>query len=241
MLHTFYLFLIAISTTLFTAVTTAMLLPVLRRMSVMDLPSDRSNHAAPIPRGGGIAVMMATASFLVVSGADGYIVCGVLALAILSFMDDMFHLKARTRLIVQALTVSLIVLDHEGFLFGGFLPVYLDKFLTILIWMWFINLYNFMDGIDGITVVQTCSIAVGMLVLFLIIPHLPNQLPIDSLILASAMLGFVWWNWHPARLFLGDVGSIPAGFLMGGLLIELGFERYWAAALIPDQSFPAGL
>ena len=90
-----------------------------------------------------------------------------------------------------------------------------------------------MDGIDGLTAMQTSYIGVSLVVISALV-SLPGVLPWDSLgaILAGSALGFLVFNWHPARLFLGDVGSIPLGFLIGFLLLILAMQGYLAVALI---------
>ena len=95
--------------------------------------------------------------------------------------------------------------------------------------VWFINLYNFMDGIDGITGVETAAIGLGVALLALVgaTPDLAAAAAI-----AAAGLGFLVWNWHPARIFMGDAGSVPLGFLLGWLLLALAARGAWAPALI---------
>ena len=121
-------------------------------------------------------------------------------------------------------------------LFGGWVPLWLDRLVSLLGWVWFLNLYNFMDGIDGLAAMQTSYIGIS-LVLISAVVSLPGILPWDSLgtVLAGSALGFLIFNWHPARLFLGDVGSVPLGFLIGFLLLILAMQGYLALALIiPD-------
>jgi UDP-N-acetylmuramyl pentapeptide phosphotransferase/UDP-N-acetylglucosamine-1-phosphate transferase len=100
-----------------------------------------------------------------------------------------------------------------------------------LIWLWFINLYNFMDGIDGITGVETASIGLGIA---LVASHsdATSGMVAPALCVAAGGIGFLVWNWHPAKVFLGDSGSVPLGLLIGGLLIDLLMQGHWTAALI---------
>jgi len=99
------------------------------------------------------------------------------------------------------------------------------------LWVWFINLFNFMDGIDGIASVEAIAISIGI---FIIVRKLGfnEQSLILSLSCGAATLGFLRWNWHPAQIFLGDVGSIPLGFLLGWMLLGLAANGAWSPALI---------
>lgn len=216
----------------------------LRRHAVLDYPNARSSHTAPIPRGGGVVV-----SALVLIGwtyalvrnppAIPVAVWGVLpsafVLYVVSWIDDRRGLRRRIRFPVHLAAVSVVVfmLPDTYTLFGGWVPLWLDRLVSLLGWVWFLNLYNFMDGIDGLAAMQTSYIGVSLVVISALV-SLPGVLPWDSLgaILAGSALGFLVFNWHPARLFLGDVGSIPLGFLIGFLLLILAMQGYLAVALI---------
>lgn len=200
---------------------------VLVRRAVLDRPNHRSSHAAPTPRGGGIAVVAALIAGWVVAafvgGGPGTIgvvpmLCAV-GLAVVSFADDLRSLPATPRLLAQALAVALGLwaIGGQG-AFAAFLPAPLDLGLTALCWLWFINLVNFMDGIDGITGVETISVTAG-LVLLAMAGMAAQALVGPALALAAASAGFLIWNWHPARVFLGDVGSVPIGYALGLLLV----------------------
>ncbi len=118
-------------------------------------------------------------------------------------------------------------------MFQGWLPPWLDLLAAGFTWLWFINLFNFMDGIDGIAGTESVSIGVG--IAFLAVLHLAaNGLGVGLLgiTIAASALGFLWWNWQPARLFMGDVGSVPLGYLLGWLLLTLAAAGLWAPALI---------
>lgn len=221
------------------AVATAALTGVLRRRAILDHPNPRSSHARPTPRGAGLAVVPITlAAWIAGAGFDlppalAAIVCGTAVLALLSWVDDLHSLPVALRLAVQAAVVGTAIfwLDDHGLIFQGLLPAWLDMLAAGLLWLWFLNLFNFMDGIDGISGVETVCIGAGLAALAA--PSAGGAPPAwFGATLAAAAAGFLVWNWQPARIFLGDVGSIPIGFLLGFLLLALAARGYWAAALI---------
>ncbi len=212
------------------------LLPHLRAHAILDHPNERSSHQTPTPKGGGIIVVavlalawIAVGFFLEHGPFLTWIIPGAaMALAGLSWIDDLRGLPPITRLLGQiaAVTIVLILKPESDLFFQGLLPSALDPLIAGLLWVWFINLFNFMDGIDGITGVETLVIGLGLG----LIGSGPTGLL--GLIIAGAALGFLKWNWHPAKVFLGDVGSVPLGFLLGWLLLDFAAAGHWAAALI---------
>lgn len=215
-------------------------LQALRWAKVFDLPNERSSHIIPTARGGGLAlVSVLIASCIIISASTDLkvismeILFGGLILAIVSFADDLKSLPIFIRLIAQIgaviLGVSSMPTEHQ--VFQGLLPPFWDAFGTGLIWLWFINLYNFMDGIDGIATVETLSISLGLTLLGLSVNSLSN-LAITGAVIAGSSIGFLFWNWHPAKIFMGDVGSISIGFFVGFLLLWLAGQGHWVAAVI---------
>lgn len=191
---------------------------------------------------------------------------GILALtaclAAVFWWDDRRNLPAAPRLLVQALAcgLGLLALPQTGGIFQGLLPAWADWAATWFLWLWFVNLYNFMDGIDGITGLETVTIAGGCLLaaaagatllgpVLLAGPFLAEgpRVPLLLGVLAGAAIGFLVWNRPPARIFLGDSGSVPLGFLLGWILLLLAGNGFWAAALIlpmyhlADASLTLGL
>ncbi|HEU5047526.1 MAG TPA: glycosyltransferase family 4 protein [Rickettsiales bacterium] len=211
---------------------TGLALRLLRKYRVMDTPNARSNHKAVTPRGGGIAMMAVSLPLLALYGMDWRIVAAALLLAGISFVDDMRGLPARVRFLAQAIAVMIAIPVLHGRLLPDAVPQALEWIGLALCWLWFINLTNFMDGIDGITSMQVVMMAVGISVCVAIKPLLPLWLAGSCGIIAAAVLGFYWFNRSPAKLFMGDVGSIPLGFLMGYLLISLALQGAWISALI---------
>lgn len=235
----------AIGLALATGGITALLLPPLiawlRRRAVWDLPNARSSHDTATPRGGGIAVIVAILAAGAVwltlhpDTATGLALPAAAMLALVSWIDDRRAggLPASQRLAAQAVAIGFILflLPAESRIAGDWLPLWVERALSFLAWLWFTNLFNFMDGINGITGAETISIGIGLAAVQAM-GGVAGGNPGLALILSGAAAGFLPWNWNRARVFLGDVGSIPVGFLLGWLLLDAALQGFWAAALI---------
>ena len=213
------------------------LLPLLRNRAILDHPNERSSHLAPTPKGGGLGVMAVVLPAWVAVGWSfgggpflAFLLPGcAFLLAAVSWLDDLRDLPPAVRFFVQVAAVACVLglrPEEAGPVFQGLLPPLLDTAAAGLLWVWFINLFNFMDGIDGITGVETLVIGLGLGLLG------GPAAAVLGLVMAGAALGFLKWNWHPARIFMGDVGSVPLGFLLGWLLLDTAAGGSWAAALI---------
>ncbi|MCR6629398.1 MAG: glycosyltransferase family 4 protein [Magnetospirillum sp.] len=217
-----------------------LVLALLRRHAILDRPNERSSHTIPTPRGGGLAVTPAVLAAWTLAalglGADVWLwamIAAGLGLMAVCWMDDRHTLPVAPRLLAQAGAVMVLtaLLPAGQTVFQGWLPLWLDRAVTAIGWLWFVNLYNFMDGIDGITGVETASLGVGIAVVAALAGLSAGLVPL-GLACAAAGAGFLVWNWHPARMFMGDVGSVPLGLLLGGLLIQVAAEGQLAAALV---------
>ncbi|HSF03850.1 MAG TPA: hypothetical protein VLA62_12615, partial [Solirubrobacterales bacterium] len=193
-----------------------------RRFELLDRPNERSSHTRVTPRGGGVAVALALAGALLVSGTGGgrglAFLAGALAMALLGLCDDRFSLPALPRLLAQALVAAGLV-----WAIGGFsslpLPPPLDLELGALgaplavLWIVaVVNFYNFLDGIDGLAGLQGVVTGAGI--------ALAAWDPFAAAFgaaTAGACLAFVLFNWSPARLFLGDAGSLLLGYTFASL------------------------
>ncbi|HLN24093.1 MAG TPA: glycosyltransferase family 4 protein [Patescibacteria group bacterium] len=210
----------------------------LRHKRILDHPNERSSHSQPTPRGGGLAiapVVLASWAVLaatgVVSAAVWPVIGGAAALLALSWIDDKNGLSPRLRLSVHlgVAIIGILALPGDRLVFQGLLPLWADRTAAVIGWVWFLNLYNFMDGIDGITGVETASIGGGLVVLALMTGGTGAPL---AAVLVAAALGFLVFNWHPAKIFLGDSGSVPLGYALGWLLLNAAADGHLAAALI---------
>ena len=222
-------------------------LKLLIAYNVVDRPGKRSNHKGNVPTGGGIAVIgvvltswMCLALLTGTLGETRIIVVAAAVLAGISFIDDIRYVPQLARLTahVAAVALGLTLLPDAALLFDGLLPYWADRLATCVAWVWFINLFNFMDGIDGITGVETIAVAGGLATaLLLMAPVESSDWSKASLaaVLAGAAAGFLVLNWHPARLFLGDAGSVPLGYLLGWLLVWSACVAglWWLALVLP--------
>lgn len=229
---TFYTVL-ALSAFLISLLGTRLTILALRRRTVLlDIPNLRSNHRAPTPKGGGIAVVTALVICLLVADISYEVVLSLLLLAAISLLDDLIGVPVIVRLIVQIFAVAIPLSAMSDAIFGGMFPNWLDKTIVGLLWIWFINLFNFMDGIDGLSATEMICIGIGLCFPAVLAGAFPDSLSTYGLIITAAACGFLWWNWHPARIFLGDVGSVPIGFLLGFLLLLAVRDGYVYTALI---------
>ncbi len=222
-----------------TAAATRFVLAWLLERQILDLPNTRSSHSRPTPRGGGLAVTpvllllwLGLALVHPVPVGVWPVLAGASGLLALSWQDDKKGLPARLRLALHILAaaIGLFGLPGEQLVFQGLLPWGADRLCALGLWVWFINLYNFMDGIDGISGVETAAVGGGLAVVLL---QGGNAAAAPLAAAAAGVgLGFLVWNWHPAKIFLGDSGSVPLGYLLGWLLLAAAAAGYLAAALI---------
>jgi UDP-N-acetylmuramyl pentapeptide phosphotransferase/UDP-N-acetylglucosamine-1-phosphate transferase len=227
---------------------TRALIPLLRRAAVLDRPNERSSHAAPTPRGGGIALVAAILVAwlaLIVAGLVAprllVILFGAVLLAAISWLDDLRGLSPAPRLLAQLVAVgfALLAMAPAGPVFQGWLPGGLDSVAAAILWLWFVNLFNFMDGIDGLAGSEAAAIAIGLVLFASLGVGRDPGLAALAAAAAAAALGFLVWNWAPARIFLGDVGSVPLGYLLGFLLLDVAGRGLWQIALILPLYFLA--
>ena len=208
----------------------------LKRRHIFDQPNERSNHKEPVPRGGGIVVVVALL-IGVASVENWWLAAGILLLAAISWWDDVKSLPAKWRLSVHLVVVIVSLLSPGGHFFISLFPSFLPDPLIIaalaLGWVWFINLYNFMDGIDGITGVETLTIIVGMGLVQWVGGNVSSSDQTVGLIVIGSIVAFLCWNWHPAKIFMGDVGSIPLGYIIGWCLLALAVVHPISALILP--------
>ena len=219
------------------------LLKPLWRQYALAKPNARSSHKTPTPQGGGIVVVAVTigvvglATALMPSAAGeprrlAMVFAAAVALAVIGAFDDVRALAAAPRLLFQTAAVVVVIaaLPPDLRVVPAF-PWWIERALILLGGVWFVNLTNFMDGIDWMTVAEVVPLTVA-LTLFGLIGALPAQATLVALALCGATVGFAPFNRPVAVLFLGDVGSLPLGLLMGWLLTLLAGDGHLAAALL---------
>lgn len=187
------------------------------RRNLHDVPNSRSLHYLPTPRIGGIAIVITWYAGITIMFIYGkvshnlyFALLSGAVLAIVSLIDDIFTIRPIFRLAVQIATAGLAIWFINGIrpvdLFG---TTIIDGFLLYPLFVagvvWFINVYNFLDGIDGYAAIEAVCVSVAML---LITGDFIN------VVLIASVLGFLIWNWPKARIFMGDVGSTQLGFIL---------------------------
>ena len=206
------------------------------RLSILDIPNERSSHSNPTPRGGGLVIVVLTLLtvliYCLVNGAwkEGLVyIAGGSILAYLGWRDDVRSMPARVRFLIQGLVAigtvaGLGYFEALPFPFTG--GIHLGIFGILLTIIWIIgltNAYNFMDGIDGIAGGVAAAGGVGWMILILSGAGLQTGMAFwIALAIAAASLGFLGHNWSPAKIFMGDVGSVFLGysFAVLPLLVE---------------------
>lgn len=196
-----------------------LLLTLNKNGMIQDIPNERSLHAEPIPRVGGIAIMAGVLSgwILLFHFWAWWIVLPVLGLFMLSLVDDVRNLSAKIRLLGH-FVAAVVVVAGAGVQWLWLLPV-----LLFIIWM--TNLFNFMDGADGL--------AAGMALFGFSfygvagLMHGNEAFAMMNFTIGAAALGFLYHNFYPARVFMGDAGSIPLGFLAAAFGVWGWLQGYW--------------
>lgn len=213
---------------------------------IIDVPNSRSSHTIPTPRGGGVAIVLVfllslplmawlhlVPVFLLVAvaGAGGLI-------AVIGFIDDHGHVAARWRLLGHFAAAAWALVWMGGLpeieVFGATIDLGWAGYMVSAIFLvWMLNLYNFMDGIDGIASVETICVCVGLALLYWISGF--EGMIWLPLCLACATAGFLFWNFPPARIFMGDAGSGFLGMVLGIFAISgasTSPSLFWATLIL---------
>jgi UDP-N-acetylmuramyl pentapeptide phosphotransferase/UDP-N-acetylglucosamine-1-phosphate transferase len=204
-------------------------------------PNARSSHRVPTPQGAGIAVIAAT---LAVAGATAAyadtispnipvaVFAASLFIAMVGFADDVRSIPVLPRLLLQAVAVGAILFTAASDVrIVPTCPLWIERGLLLLAALWFVNLVNFMDGLDWMTVAEVVP-TTGAMVVLGSLGEFPLPGTIVAAALCGALLGFAPFNRPVAKIFLGDVGSLPIGLLLGWCLLQLAYNHHLAAALL---------
>jgi Fuc2NAc and GlcNAc transferase len=201
---------------------------------LLDVPNERSSHTRPVVRGAGVAIVLTVLSGYLLTARDAanlVYISSALAIAVVSFIDDIFSIPLLPRLVVHFAAASFLVYNVGGFHginipFSGSSISFGDLAapITIVFVVWITNAFNFMDGIDGIAGSQGFGSGIGWMLYGLVIGE--PTLSLLGGIIAGACLGFLIFNWDPASVFMGDVGSTFLGFTLAAIpLVTLGSDN----------------
>lgn len=225
------------------AISIILLRPLLQRYALAQ-PNARSSHRDPTPQGAGIAVIAATIIVTILASLAiedawavreawlPFILAATALIAAVGALADLRPVPIAARLALQAIAIGAMVAALPVELrIAPVLPWWVERTILLLGLLWFVNLVNFMDGIDWMTVAEVVPLTVG-LVLIGIHSALPPAAIVVAFALGGAMIGFAPFNRPVAQLFLGDVGSLPIGLLLGWLLLLVAGRGHVAAALL---------
>lgn len=199
--------------------------------SLIDMPNFRSSHVIPTPRGGGVAIVLSFLGVLPLFGAAGLVsrtlIISMLGagsiVAILGLLDDRGHIPVRWRLLGHFIAAVWVLVWFDGLppinTFGVLLDFgWLGHFLALFYLVWMLNLYNFMDGIDGIASVEAITVCLAAGLIFWQSGY--QDLIWAPILLSMSVMGFLYWNFPPARIFMGDAGSGFLGMMLGVFSIQ---------------------
>lgn len=211
------------------------------------VPNKRSNHSQPIPISGGISILTTFILTLFPSlfFFENWEIIKVITFAfavltVVFFLDDLFDISIAIRLVTQAIvaiTTSFALLKYgslSAVILGDILITYhkyIDFFVYTIFLVGFINYFNFMDGIDGMSSVEMTSILVSTMVI-LLVSATESSIIFVIILFMAASVGFMWNNWSPAKVFLGDSGSIPIGYILALLMLIFAIKGLWLQMII---------
>lgn len=215
-----------------TAILTYILTKYFAAIGLVDVPSNRRSHDKVTPRGGGLAIVIVV---MIALSSFEYITSGLLInsikilpllfiIAFVSFLDDLKPVPVLIRLIVHLICSAFAVFLFSPLNFTTPILTYIVFTALVVALSGFVNIYNFMDGIDGMSCVESIHLSSSILILCLLQFQVlvnPYFIVNISIIILGCSIGFLIFNWNPAKIFLGDVGSISLGFLLGLCLLLL--------------------
>jgi len=214
---------------------------------LLDLPNPRGSHSVPTPRGGGFAIaitFLLLVSLFRIKGDLPFSVTwamlgGGICIALIGFLDDHKHVAVGLRLLAHFVCAIWALYWLGGFpsltVFGIALNLgWVGDLLAVVFLVWLLNLYNFMDGIDGIASIEAITICMSASLLYLF-QNEPQAFWLPPLLLAFAAMGFLYWNFPQARIFMGDAGSGFIGFILGIFSIQAAWEStrmFWVWVIL---------
>ena len=229
-----FIFFLAVIVAILSCIIVKLLIQKYQDVGRLDVPNQRSMHISVTPTGAGIVIagfLLLVSIYLTISLVSVQFFAFTVVIFMLAFVgwqDDKSNLSISSRLttflvlsLITVLAVGVVDQIKLGQTYTLLLPFPIAALLTVLGFIWLLNLYNFMDGMDGLAAMQTIIAASAFLVIFSKIAFFENNffdeltysssLALFCIILIAATVGFLVWNWSPAKIFLGDVGSLPVG------------------------------
>ena len=224
-------------------VTIKLSIKILDKTQTIDIPNKRSNHNVPTPKGAGIGLI---ASLLIIYYLffpinDFIFTISIFLLCVTSFINDNKQISIALRLFIQTI-LAFIIISYwsplvDSTLLEIFIPGWLESIIMLLFILWMTNLFNFMDGIDGISSVQCIIIGLGVGSCLFLSEDINKFENVIAGFFVGSGIAFLIWNWQPAKVFLGDAGSIPIGFINAILFLLLFKNGFWYVAIILNSYY----
>ena len=225
------------------------------KKNIIDNPNERSSHSIPTPRGGGVAVVI---SYLLALGLLIYsndisvhigvtVIAAGFIIALLGFLDDHGHINSMLRLAIHFMVAIGVVISLGGFaevaILNGIQLGFFANIIAVLFLVWLLNLYNFMDGINGIASTEVITSTVSMAIIYWVLNHIVDEKSL--ILLAACAFGFLLWNFPKAKIFMGDACSGFLGLILGifaliALKVDIALFCAWLICLgvfIVDATF----
>ena len=225
------------------------------KKNIIDNPNERSSHSIPTPRGGGVAVVI---SYLLALGLLIYsndismhigvtIIAAGFIIALLGFLDDHGHINSMLRLAIHFMVAIGVVISLGGFaevaILNGIQLDFFANIIAVLFLVWLLNLYNFMDGINGIASTEVITSTISMAIIYWVLNHIVDEKSL--ILLAACAFGFLLWNFPKAKIFMGDACSGFLGLILGifaliALKVDIALFCAWLICLgvfIVDATF----
>lgn len=212
----------SITTFVMSLVFTSYLIKFSKKNNLLDVPVDRSSHSIPTPKIGGVVIVLSSLCFMISTifihneENTGFEILGLLmlCLGLVAFIDDLKGLNIVIRGISYLLFSTVFVFFYSDFVVLDLIEL-VSLFVIVVAMMWVINLYNFMDGADGLAAIQALIALLPTGVIFFLSGKV--ELAFLCFVISASTAGFLFWNWPPAKIFMGDVGSCVLGFVIGAL------------------------
>ena len=212
--------------------TRIMIIALRERAQPLDIGLLRGRKNPTAPSGGGIVVVFSTIICLLVADMNYVLALCVLLLAAISMMNNILPVPHFVRMLVQIIAVAIPLSLSSYNILDGIAPIWMGQLLLGLLWLWLIQKFSEMDSIDGLCASHAIVVAGGLCLIAVFDGIFPNQIFVYGLLVSAATMGFVWWNWHPAKIRLGEVGSVSLGFITGYLILLALDAGYGEACLI---------